>query len=117
MKRLTNGLSIAIVTMGLAAGSMAAFAQTNPNAPTGPNNPNEPPQLTGARAPMPCGADAKAASNGKPATPPAASPGKPQESQADAANGKSSTSAGCTAPDHPAGATTPAPAPAGAPHP
>jgi hypothetical protein len=115
MQRLAMGLSMAIVTVAIGASSMAAFAQSDPNTPTGPNNPNPPPQLTGSLAPTPCGVGANTASNGVPATPPAASPGQPQGAQTGTADNKPSTRAGCPAPDHPTGATPPAPA--ATPHP
>jgi hypothetical protein len=114
MKRWTLGLSIAIVAIGTSSGpwGLAAFAQSNPNTPTGPNNPNPPSQLTGSLAPTPCGVGANIASNGIPAPPPVASPGASQGAQTGTADNKPSTNTGCTTPDRPAGAPMPAPAPA-----
>lgn len=114
MKRFAIALSIGILTVGT-----AAFAQTDPNAPTGPNNPNPPAQLTGSQAPLPCNPAANAASNSAGMTAPGAMTTPAQGTQGDrqtsAAKGQAAAGAGCAAPDHPVGGS--APAPANGPHP
>lgn len=114
MKRFAMGLSISTVIVMLGA---AAFAQTDPNTPTGPNNPNPPAALTGQQTPMPCGPSL--ASNGTGATAPTTTAAQPQAAQgnrpASEPKDKSSAATGCAGSDHPAGAS--GSAPASAPHP
>jgi hypothetical protein len=114
MKRFAVGLSISTMMMI----SAAAFAQTDPNTPTGPNNPNPPAELTGqASSMMPCNPAANLASNSAPSPMAAAgqAAGAQGSQQTNGMNNKSPTAAGCATQDHPAGGS--APKPATAPHP
>ena len=106
MKTLFIALSIMTATLG------SAFAQTDPNAPTGPNNPNPPAQIVGQQ--MPCAPSATVASNGAGTPVPGASagqaPGTQTDKQASAAKDQAAAGIGCAGPDHPASGSTPAPA-------